>query len=581
MKMTRLSLIKALMSSALLLTFTANVRAQWSKDYSWYFNVNYGISQPYCDLQEQNDHISKLTDETKFGYGVQLAKYISPVFAINAQFLRSYLKGSKSAVDAYFNTDYLEYKLGTTINFSNLFFGINHSRAFSVYGTTGLGLATYRAESKRISTDKLIHDYGYEKNADRDLDTREASWVFPMGIGGYFRLSQRFGVNLETVLRLMDSDRLDATVSGPHNDAYYYTSAGLSYNFIKKRKREKIEIPPEETIIAKTDSVPEPRIDFIYHIPDQLMANSDFDMKFTIVKGNLDGFGELMQILPIGFQVLDTAVEGARFEYRNYTANLYWDQLPADTSFTVSYRVHVEDIYGNLPVTSILFFDKTGKEYKFKKEVYVEKFQPEEIVQDTVKPQGPPELEFKVQVRAAYKVQVTEQEMKKYRLTEPLREDFIGNWYRYSIGSFQTYAEAREYRDVVRTKNRVHDAFVVAFRNGVRLNSLSDIKELPVAGQQPVFTRYSETGRVYRVQVLALLHHRIEPAKLKEIYHIDEEIREESYDRWRKYTSPACSTLEEAQALQKKMIDKGITDAFVVIYENGERISPVHNYMLP
>lgn len=556
--------------------FSSTLIGQSSLDYNMYLNANFGMAQAYCDLQDYNNHITKIPDETDIGYGVKLAKYISPVFAAHLQFLKANLSGTKEKTDAYFKADIMEYQAAATVNLSNLLFGINHDRTFYIYGTTGFGINYFRSEARRISNDNLINDHGYTKDLERKKDARPNFFILPIGAGLDIKLSRRWYLNLETVLRLSDSDKLDAVESGNKKDAYYYTSIGLSYNFWEKKKREKIDVPPE--IIAeeeKVDSIIFERVDLEYILPEVIESNSEFVLKCIVHKGRIDGFGELMQILPIGFNVVDTVIDDARFEFRNYTLNMYWDELPADSVFEVSYRVQVEDVYGNLPITSILYFDRTGQEYKFKRSVYVEKARPVVVTDDTI-PEvvEAPEIEFKVQVRAAYKAQIPLQRLaNKYHLRDSIREDFVGNWYRYSIGSFATYAEAREYRDKVIKENKVYDAFVVAFRNGVRLNSLSDLKEIPPSPFPERDTEYKENGTMYRVQILALLHNKVAPDVLKDIYKIDEEVREEIYGQWRKYTVGEFSSITEAKAMQKKMIDKGITDAFIAIYENGKRIT--------
>lgn len=567
---TLVALISIFASSSLI--------SQSSLDYHMYLNANAGLSQAYCDLQEDNNHISKLSDETEIGYGVRLGKYISPVFSIHGQFIRGYLNGSKESADAYFKADYLEYQLATTVNLSNLLFGINHGRTFYFYGTTGFGLNTFRTEARRLSNDNLINDFGYTKDLEnREKDTRHSAYLMPVGIGMDVKLGKRWYLNLETVLRLTDTDKLDAVESGKRNDAYYYTSLGLSYNFWNKKKREKIEMPePVIAEVEEVDSVIFERVDLEYVLPDNITSNSEFEMKCIIHKGEIDGFGELMQILPIGFNVTDSVIDGTRFEFRNYTLNMYWDELPGDSVFEISYNIQVEDVYGNLPITSILYFDRTGKEYKFKRTVYVEKARPEVAVTDTVpeEPEEPEkEIEFRVQVRAAYKARIPLQRLaNRYHLRDSIQEDFVGNWYRYSIGSFDTYAEAREYRDIIIREHNVHDAFVVAFVDGERLNSLSDLKELPPSPFPEKETAYKENGTVYRVQIMALLHNRVTPEALKDIYNIEEEVREEVYDNWRKYTVGEFTSISAAKNMQQKMIDKGITDAFIAIYKDGKRV---------
>ena len=186
-----------------------------------------------------------------------------------------------------------------------------------------------------------------------------------------------------------------------------------------------------------------------------------------------------------------------------------------------------------------------------------------------------PNVEFKVQVRAAYKAKIPLQRLaNKYHLRDEIQEDYVGNWYRYSIGSFETLEEAKEYRSGIMKDHGVRDAFVVVFVDGVRLNSLSELKDAPSTGStQTKSSTYNEQGTIYRIQILALNKSRVTVDALGDIYDIEEPINEEVYDNWNKYTVGKYTTVSEANQLKQKMIDKGIVDAFIVIYKNGTRIS--------
>ncbi|MEZ5198699.1 MAG: SPOR domain-containing protein [Bacteroidales bacterium] len=318
----------------------------------------------------------------------------------------------------------------------------------------------------------------------------------------------------------------------------------------------------------------------IYDIPRDLESYQVFEMKCVIHKGNIDGRGELVQILPIGFNVKDTVIDDARMEFKNYTLNLYWDELPKDSVFEISYTVELDRIYGSLPLTSILYLEKTGKEYKFKTNVVIKRVEPvvaeEPIVADeteTGATETPAGVEFRVQVRAAYKAQIPLQRLaNKYALRDEIRENYIGNWYKYSVGSFTTFEEAKKYRAEIVGEHGVRDAFIVAFYNGERLNDLSELKQLALDAY-PFKTSYKESGTCYRVQILAMKQGRVSPEVLKEIYAIEEEVNEEVYPNWHKYTVGKCTSKEEAKKLREKLVEKGIIDAFVVIYQNGERIT--------
>jgi len=547
---------------------------QSSMSYQWYLNANGGISQLYGDVQNENNHFSKLSNETGFGYGARLGKYIGPVFSVHLQFLKAEFVGQKDKDDLKFSSDLMEYQLGTTVNLINLFFK-NKERRVNLYATTGVGAIFFRSEARRLNGN-LVSDYGYTKDVARDKTTRKISYVIPVGAGLDIKLANRWYLNLESVLRFTFTDKLDAVESGSHNDAYYYTSMGISFNMGKKKAKEIFADKPETVEIIE-DPFANENVNLIYNIPRNLKSLDEFEMRCEIHKGKIDGAAELTQILPIGFEVLDTVIGGVKVEFKNYTLRLNWDELPKDSIFQISYKVKLDKIYGKLPLTSLLYINKTNKDYRFKTNVTIERYEPELVVTEPEPIEEeevlPPAVEFRVQVRAAYKAKIPLQRLaNKYSLREEIKEDYIGNWYKYSIGSFDNFDEAKEYRKAIIGEHGVRDAFIVAFFEGKRLNDLSDLKDV-APDAYPFKTKYKENGPCYRVQILALMKKSITPAAIKEIYNIEEEVNEEVYHNWRKYTVGKCTSKEKAKILRQKLADKGIIDAFIVIYMNGERVT--------
>jgi hypothetical protein len=556
-----------------LLLTTSGLIAQSSLSYRWYFNVNAGISQTYGDIQQSNNPIGKLSDETTFGYGARIGKYIGPVFSAHLQFYYSDMKGSDGDADRKFTANLMEYQLGSTVNLSNLFFG-KKERGVNVYGTFGGAMMLFRSEARNISNEELINDYGYTDDAERKKDKRESAFVFPIGIGLDFKLSERWYINLESVLRFTVTDKLDARMAGERNDAYYYTSLGISYDFIGKKPKEIIEAPPELAI----DPYANEYVDLLYDIPQNLKSTDTFLLKSIIYKGKIKGPGRLVQILPIGLDVLDTLIAGAKTEVINYTLYLTWDELPVDSVFEVSYRVKPNKIFGSFPMVSNLYLERTGKEYKFRTNLqieYAEEMVVSKPISEVVQKDTMPlvrEIEYRVQITAGYKSKIPIEALAaKYKLNVEFKEDCLGNWCHYSVGSFDTYEQAKEYRNKLMSEHGARDAFIVAYYKGNRLNALSELKEI-AAVTQPIKTVYKEGGYCYRVQILAMLNKSVDPESLRSIHNIDEEVNEEVYHNWRKYTVGKCTSISEAKVLLSKMKEKGFTDAFITIYKNGERV---------
>lgn len=115
----------------------------------------------------------------------------------------------------------------------------------------------------------------------------------------------------------------------------------------------------------------------------------------------------------------------------------------------------------------------------------VQQARPQQSVKKVQKPvhtvmQARPLLEYRVQIRARYQKPVSVVYLNKhYHIAiSRIRTDMYRGYYIYTVGSFDTYQQARTERDILRTKNGVKDAFVVFFKNGRR------IAKLPVNGEE-------------------------------------------------------------------------------------------------
>jgi opacity protein-like surface antigen len=84
------------------------------------------------------------------------------------------------------------------------------------------------------------------------------------------------------------------------------------------------------------------------------------------------------------------------------------------------------------------------------------------------------EVEYRVQIRAKYEGKVPISELSnKYNIPEnEISESSHNRYYIYTVGSYATYEQAAQKRNELKSTNKIFDAFVVAFKNGVRLNKL-------------------------------------------------------------------------------------------------------------
>ncbi len=217
--------------------------------YQWYINLNGGISQGFGDILEGNWQGAMLTSESmSFSGGARLGKHISPVFGIYGSFFTGGLQG-QSGIDTKnlrYETDFNEFLLGTTLSFSNLIGGYK-PRLVNIYGTAGIGFIDFDAQAYDLTTDQPVNE-GYPNTTETTV---------PAGLGIDFRLSNRWDINLESTLRIIDGDKLDGYVSGENTDAFFYTSAGIGYSFWRPSSGAKMQIETEPAILAlHGDSIP-------------------------------------------------------------------------------------------------------------------------------------------------------------------------------------------------------------------------------------------------------------------------------------------------------------------------------------
>jgi hypothetical protein len=231
-------------------------------------------------------------------------------------------------------------------------------------------------------------------------------------------------------------------------------------------------------------------------------------------------------------------------------------------------------------MTSILYFEETGKEHKFKTDIFIKrKIVAEPIAvkadkpSENVNPSPSEKVEFRIQLRASYKLRLSTDSLAAlFKLDKPIHEEKIGGWYKYSVGSFKTYDEAKAYRQKINGKPGIKDPFIIAYYDGKRLNKLSELREIApetLPGQEK--PKFKENGYCWRVQILAMKSKQASPSALKNIYNIEQDVNEEIYHNWSKYTVGNCLTKQQALALRLELVKKGIDGAFLVKYHDGER----------
>jgi len=239
-----------------------------------------------------------------------------------------------------------------------------------------------------------------------------------------------------------------------------------------------------------------------------LLVNKELKQKFAKIEENI----------PTGYKAVSINPREGIFTFKSNMAKFLWMNLPSDSYFLVSYKLIPEkpgiaepvlkgkfsylegektisiDIkqtnenlaslspaeIGNLIVrlNTPQLADKTIEKEPVSEEVVVEKPPKKEIIKTPPKENKntqafllePEEgIYYRVQLAAGHKSVNIQQYFKKYNLDKEVRREVHEGWQKYSIGSFDVYKEARDYRVHIWNTTAINDAFVSAYNDGKRI----------------------------------------------------------------------------------------------------------------
>ncbi len=172
---------------------------------------------------------------------------------------------------------------------------------------------------------------------------------------------------------------------------------------------------------------------------------------------------------------------------------------------------------------------------------------------------------YKVQI-AANSSPLSQHHLKKVydgnKKVQMVSED---GWYKYSIGDFNSYEEAEEFKRSL----KITDAFVVAYTDNKKVDMLVSNKDSQ-SSKKPT-TDSGIKGLIFKVQIAASKN-KLSDAYLKEIYEGNETIGMLTEDNWYKYSLGNFNKYDQALDLKNQI---NIHGAFIVAYQNGVKV-PLH-----
>ncbi len=78
-------------------------------------------------------------------------------------------------------------------------------------------------------------------------------------------------------------------------------------------------------------------------VPTQVVAGTEFNVKITVNKGDLESFSRFQQVIPAGLSASSDVSSNADFSFKDHRVRLIWLRLPRQEEFTFSYKVKVDE----------------------------------------------------------------------------------------------------------------------------------------------------------------------------------------------------------------------------------------------
>lgn len=198
----------------------------------WSFSAAIGANYFLGDVATYDNFI------VKPNVALSIEKKLSDYLSAKVYFSHGALSGKKSKysdgspANLKFDAKITEYSGLLQLDILNLVSGVE-SRKHSWFLYSGVGIVDFRTKAYNSVTNNTFSSYGYNAKGSPVRTTREV--VVPTGVIYKYNVTQALSLNLETSLRIVNSDKVDAVVSN-HNkslfhDVYNTTSVGFTYKF--------------------------------------------------------------------------------------------------------------------------------------------------------------------------------------------------------------------------------------------------------------------------------------------------------------------------------------------------------------
>lgn len=184
--------------------------------------------------------------ELGWGANVYFGKYLSPKFGIKADFNYSRLNGTKKSNSLYqsFQTKSQSASLQFQINLGQVFNNRPRLYKLSAWGDIGVGYIRWQSLLYNRNTLDTLNQINW--NTDKYM----SSLMLPVGLNIRYYIHKKWSIDAHASTILVNSDWLDAKAGGIKYDYFVNAGLGINYHFLIQKSIRKV---PEEHKRKKGD----------------------------------------------------------------------------------------------------------------------------------------------------------------------------------------------------------------------------------------------------------------------------------------------------------------------------------------
>jgi hypothetical protein len=282
-------------------------------------------------------------------------------------------------------------------------------------------------------------------------------------------------------------------------------------------------------------------ISCIRQTPYKTTTGNEFIVKLLVYKKEMNKFAKIEEQIPAGFEAKSMEAKDGIFTFKDGLVKFVWMNLPTEAGFVVSYRL--------VPLSN-----KSAANVSIKGQLsYIDEGR--NIVVDII-----------------------QKDVDLANVNEQNVEQFLS-----SIGSAKTTTAFTETTSGSKPETTPITEVTITGRDETKkteeqVKPVTESKPVPKEPERrysdipPTLSLPVEAGIYYRVQ-LAATHRIVDPVSNYKKYNLDKPVLLEFHNGWYKYSIGSFTKYSDANSYKEMMVTKKrISGAFVVAYQNGQRI---------